>query len=104
MCQVCESESEDFASFCSNCGSSLFSPSATFSSGQTLVKPVLGSNDPSLVYMPLRAAPSGVCFYHQNLPAAYICSRCGRPICRNCAKPYLGLVLCTPCFTRIVRV
>ncbi|MEM3507170.1 MAG: hypothetical protein QW589_00500 [Candidatus Bathyarchaeia archaeon] len=103
ICQVCKSENEDFASFCFNCGSALF---PSFTTAPPLVLPILPAQTAQtplkpVSYTPLRPAPLGMCFYHSNLPAAYICSRCGRQICRSCAKPYFGLVFCAPCFTRI---
>jgi hypothetical protein len=51
---------------------------------------------------PLRVPPPGMCFYHPNLPAVYICSRCGRPICRDCSKEYMGLILCPQCYLGVV--
>jgi hypothetical protein len=103
ICQVCKSANEDFANFCFNCGSELFSsltPMSLSSSQSSLILPAQALIKPVL-YTPLRVTPLGMCFYHPNLPAAYICSRCGRPICRDCAKPYFGLVFCAPCFIRV---
>ncbi|MEM2902043.1 MAG: hypothetical protein QXO32_04865, partial [Candidatus Bathyarchaeia archaeon] len=33
-----------------------------------------------------------------NLPAVYVCNRCGRPICRDDAKAYSDLILCPQCY------
>jgi len=38
------------------------------------------------------------CFYHADLPAMFVCSRCGRKICASCNKPYSGLTLCPSCY------
>ena len=38
------------------------------------------------------------CYYHTDLTANRICSRCGRRICVSCAKPYGDLTLCPTCF------
>jgi len=38
------------------------------------------------------------CFYHADLPAMFVCSRCGRKICASCNKPYSGLTLCPNCY------
>ncbi|HUO41899.1 MAG TPA: hypothetical protein VMU35_02910 [Methylomirabilota bacterium] len=38
------------------------------------------------------------CFYHADLPAMFVCSRCGRKICGSCNKPYSGLTLCPNCY------
>jgi hypothetical protein len=61
-------------------------------------KPV--TKPPPKVTLPRVAAriPAlGSCYYHPNLQAAFICSRCGRPICRTCAKPRGDIVLCPEC-------
>ena len=39
-----------------------------------------------------------MCYYHTNLPANRVCSRCGRRICVSCVKPYGDLTLCPTCF------
>jgi len=98
VCQVCKSINDDFATYCFNCGSALSSASM-----QTSIKPIK-LNNPSLSYMPLRVPSPGMCFYHPNLPAAYICSRCGRPICRDCARFYGDLILCPQCYAGIVPI
>jgi len=41
------------------------------------------------------------CYYHPNLPASSVCTRCGRRICATCAKPYGALALCPVCFHQI---
>ena len=41
---------------------------------------------------------SYTCYYHPNLPASGVCSRCGRRICVSCAKVYGNLTLCPTCF------
>lgn len=41
---------------------------------------------------------SNSCFYHTDLPAMFVCSRCGRKICSSCNKPYSGLSLCPSCY------
>jgi len=38
------------------------------------------------------------CYYHSDLPALGVCSRCGRRLCGSCSKPYSGLTLCPVCF------
>ena len=39
-----------------------------------------------------------MCYYHQNLPATQVCSRCGRRICFSCTKAYGELALCPSCY------
>ena len=41
------------------------------------------------------------CFYHPNLPAVAVCSRCGRGTCASCSKPYGALTMCPNCFHTI---
>lgn len=41
---------------------------------------------------------SYTCFYHPNLPAVAVCSRCGRGTCASCSKPYGALTLCPNCY------
>jgi hypothetical protein len=42
------------------------------------------------------AAP-GMCAYHKELPAAFICNRCGKSICSTCAVRYGQVVFCPQC-------
>ena len=39
----------------------------------------------------------GMCSYHQELPAAFICNRCGKSICSSCAIRYGQVVFCPQC-------
>ncbi len=41
---------------------------------------------------------SNACYYHPNLGAVAVCSRCGRGTCGSCSKPYGALTLCPNCF------
>ncbi len=60
------------------------------------VKPV-----PSPSASMLRVPPPGMCYYHPNLPAVYVCNRCGRPLCRDDAKAYNDLILCPQCYQMV---
>jgi len=42
------------------------------------------------------AAP-GMCAYHKELPASFICNRCGKSICSSCAIRYGQVVFCPQC-------
>jgi hypothetical protein len=42
-------------------------------------------------------AKPGMCAYHKELPAAFICNRCGKSICQNCAVRYGQVVFCPQC-------
>lgn len=58
------------------------------------VKPVPGVR----VVTPVTQRTPGTCYYHHDLPAAYICNRCGRAICQHDVKPHLDLILCPECY------
>jgi len=49
------------------------------------------------IRQPTRLAAPGMCFYHQQIPATYICNKCGRAICSNCAQGYGSLTFCPQC-------
>jgi len=98
-CPTCGANNRDDASFCSACGTSLVAPPS--------VKPVPSVRVVSPVMpagMPMRVPPPGMCFYHPNLPAIYVCNRCGRPICRDDSKAYQDLVMCPQCYQSVVPI
>lgn len=97
-CPACGFDNRDDANFCANCGVSLAAPPT--------VKPVPAVRvvSPVAPPAPIRVPPPGMCYYHPNLPAAYICARCGRAICKYCAKIYGALVFCPECFSRITFI
>ncbi len=95
-CVSCGADNRDDATFCSSCGTSF--PAAA-------VKPVPSVKVVTPVAPPgaaLRVPPPGMCFYHPNLPAVYVCNRCGRSICRDDSKMYADLVLCPQCYAGVV--
>ncbi|HUK27223.1 MAG TPA: zinc-ribbon domain-containing protein [Candidatus Acidoferrales bacterium] len=97
-CPSCGYNNRDDASFCSSCGASL---------GVTAVptlKPVPSVRvvTPVSPGGPIRVPAPGQCFYHPNLPAVYVCNRCGRSICRDDSKAYMDLVLCPQCYQGVV--
>ena len=95
-CISCGADNRDDATFCSSCGTSF--PAAA-------VKPIPSVKVVTPVAPPgaaLRVPPPGMCFYHPNLPAVYVCNRCGRAICRDDAKMYADLVLCPQCYAGVV--
>jgi len=96
-CPTCGANNRDDASFCSACGTSLIAPPS--------VKPVPSVRVVSPVApmgATMRVPPPGMCFYHPNLPAIYVCNRCGRPICRDDSKAYQDLVMCPQCYQSVV--
>ena len=112
-CPQCGANNRDDAVFCSQCGTSSIGPQAQAPqvAPQPAVKPVPSVRvvspvsqmpyQPTAVGAPVRVPPPGMCYYHANLPAVYVCNRCGRPICRDCAKAYGDLILCPQCYVAV---
>ncbi|MEM2902037.1 MAG: zinc ribbon domain-containing protein [Candidatus Bathyarchaeia archaeon] len=102
-CPTCGANNRDDAAFCSACGASL-TVAAPFAA--PTVKPVpsvrvVSPVAPAMAPAPVRVPPPGMCYYHPNLPAVYVCNRCGRPICRDDAKAYSDLILCPQCYLMV---
>ncbi len=96
-CSTCGNANRDDATFCSACGTSLVSaPSLKPVPSVRVVSPVMSTG------ASMRVPPPGMCFYHPNLPAIYVCNRCGRPICRDDSKAYQDLVMCPQCYQSVV--
>ncbi len=105
-CPNCGVNNRDDAVFCSQCGTTFAQPPAAAPAAvpPPTVKPV-----PSVRVVtpmapaaaPVRVPAPGMCYYHPTLPAIYVCNRCGRPICRDCAKAYGDLILCPQCYTAV---
>ena len=99
-CLSCGYNNRDDASFCSSCGASLAGaapPALKPVPSVRVVTPVSPGG-------PIRVPPPGQCYYHPNLPAVYVCNRCGRSICRDDSKAYMDLVLCPQCYQGVVPV
>ena len=96
-CPSCGYNNRDDASFCSSCGASLAGAAPTLKPVPSVrvVTPVTPGG-------PIRVPPPGQCYYHPNLPAVYVCNRCGRSICRDDSKAYMDLVLCPQCYQGVV--
>ncbi len=43
------------------------------------------------------------CFYHPEKEAVAICSKCGKPLCKECAIEYKGKVYCKDCLEEIKK-
>jgi len=98
QCPKCGAANRDDATFCSSCGTSFAAPAVKPVPSVKVVRPAVPSS------VPYRVPPPGMCYYHPNLPAQYICSRCGRAICRDDARFYGDLVLCPQCYAGIVPI
>jgi len=97
-CPSCGYNNRDDAAFCSSCGASIVGAAAP------ALKPVPSVRvvTPVTPGGPIRVPAPGQCFYHPNLPAIYVCNRCGRSICRDDSKAYMDLVLCPQCYAGVV--
>ncbi|WP_455284639.1 zinc ribbon domain-containing protein [[Eubacterium] cellulosolvens] len=110
-CSACGSRNADDAIFCSTCGATFSEtrsvPVTQPAGGTTKPVPLVRTITPLAQTPPQFGAPMvmprtqvtiGSCFYHPQLPAAYICIRCGRAICASCTKPYGQLTICPQCY------
>lgn len=109
QCSACGGRNADDAVFCSTCGTA-FAESKPQQFMQpvgdaTRPVPVVKTITPLAQTAPQFPAPMaraqmtvGSCFYHPELPATYICIRCGRSICLSCTKPYGQLTICPQCY------
>ena len=97
-CPSCGYNNRDDAAFCSSCGASLAGAAGT----RTQTSPLSAVVTPVSAGGPIRVPAPGQCFYHPNLPAIYVCNRCGRSICRDDSKAYMDLVLCPQCYQGVV--
>jgi hypothetical protein len=97
-CPSCGYNNRDDAAFCSSCGASLAGAAAPALKPVPSVRVVTPVSPGS----PVRVPAPGQCFYHPNLPAIYVCNRCGRSICRDDSKAYMDLVLCPQCYAGVV--
>jgi len=92
-CSQCGATNRDDATFCSSCGSSVTTPTVKPVPSVEIIRP---GTPPTAA--PIRVPPPGMCYYHPTLPATYICSRCGRPVGRECANYYGDLIICPQCY------
>jgi hypothetical protein len=97
-CPSCGYNNRDDAAFCSSCGSSLHGAAGPALKPVPSVRVVTPVSPGS----PVRVPAPGQCYYHPNLPAVYVCNRCGRSICRDDSKAYMDLVLCPQCYQGVV--
>lgn len=43
------------------------------------------------------------CFYHPDREAVAVCSKCGKPLCQECAKEFEGKIYCKDCLEEIKK-
>ena len=125
-CPKCGKANPKRAKFCYDCGSPMYPPSTvtpppmatptvSFQQGSKpaptvrVISPTDTVQTPSISPMPtvpttpptrvsMRIPAMGTCTYHRELPAMYICSRCGHSICNACARQYLNMTFCSQCY------
>jgi len=95
-CSKCGTDNKDEATYCSACGNALVAAKPVPS--VKVVTPITPGVAVGIPTSTVRVTPPGMCFYHTNLRASYVCNRCGRAICRDCAKAYADLVMCPSCY------
>ncbi|MCX6659322.1 MAG: hypothetical protein NTX81_02930 [Candidatus Bathyarchaeota archaeon] len=120
-CTKCGKANPKRAKFCYDCGSSMYPmPSTTYPSTVTptisvqaapkpspAVRVIAPTGTPQLSPAPniaerrtvsMKIPSMGNCSYHRELPAMYICGRCGRRICKACGRQYLDMMFCSQCY------
>jgi len=100
LCQICGRPNSDEAKYCFGCGTTLTPrnlPPPKVDVKSPLTYPTTPYSPPS--FGPSRQVPRpGSCYYHPDLPASIVCSRCGRSVCVGCTRQYGVLSFCTECF------
>jgi hypothetical protein len=106
-CQSCGRPNAEDARFCFSCGNALSrGPPVKVEVKSPLTGQILGPQMASPmppfpgppIQTPRQIQSPGSCYYHHDLPAAFVCARCGRSICSGCNKPYGALSFCTECY------
>jgi len=99
LCQACGKSNAEDARFCFSCGAQL---SRVPPVKVEVKSPITGQTVPQLplqpIYTPRQIQGIGTCYYHHDLPSAFVCSRCGRSICAGCNRQYGMLSFCTECY------
>jgi hypothetical protein len=102
-CVSCSTNNVDESNYCYNCGTSFQIKVKKPQSKSILTTiPTLPLSYPVVHPIVTRTINPGMCYYHNVLPARYICTRCGKQVCSNCALNYFGLVLCPPCQRQMI--
>ena len=97
-CNKCGQDNSDEAAFCNKCGEKLGEISVKIQRGVKATQGTRQAVAPRATAQVRRnVSTPGMCFYHQQLPASYVCSRCGRSICKSCASFVGALAFCPHC-------
>jgi len=100
LCQACGKPNADDARFCFSCGSPLsrVPPVKVEVKSPITGQTVMQQQPQPPIYTPRQIQGIGTCYYHHDLPSAFVCSRCGRSICAGCNRQYGMLSFCTECY------
>jgi len=100
-CQTCGKANSDQAKYCFSCGT-LIQSTVQVPPPKVEIKSPLGyptsPSSPPPIAPTRQVARPGSCYYHSDLPASVVCSRCGRSVCVGCTRQYGVLSFCTECF------
>jgi hypothetical protein len=98
-CQVCGKTNSDDARYCFSCGATLTqTPPVKVDVKSPITYPTPGHGPTQQTYPSRQVPKPGSCYYHADLPAAFVCARCGRSICVGCNRQYGMLTFCTECY------
>jgi hypothetical protein len=99
ICQVCGKPNADDARFCFSCGASLSRvPPVKVDVKSPITGQTVMPQQPQPIYTPRQIQAIGTCYYHHDIPSAFVCARCGRSICAGCNRQYGTLSFCTECY------
>jgi hypothetical protein len=98
QCQVCGKTNMDDARYCFSCGTVLYGAPPVKVEVKSPITGLPVAPNIAPIYSPRQIPRQGSCYYHPELPAMSVCSRCGRSICAGCTKPYGVLNFCPECF------
>ena len=99
LCQTCGKPNAEDARFCFSCGAALSRvPPVKVEVKSPITGQTVVSQQPQPIYTPRQIQGIGTCYYHHDLPSAFVCSRCGRSICAGCNRQYGTLSFCTECY------
>ena len=93
-CPSCGHDNREEANYCLKCGVKITVP-PTHVASETVA-----DQEPPTTIEP--NVPPG-CSFHPDAMASYLCGRCGRALCRSCARLSSGMVFCPLCWTGPVQ-
>jgi len=86
-CPSCGYDNRKEANYCLKCGLSIVEPPRQMPEAMRPLPMVAAE----------AASRAARCSFHPFAAATYLCGRCGRPLCRSCARSFFTMVLCPLC-------